>query len=221
MPWRVAFALQADGWWLRSDIIWSKPNPMPESITDRPTKAHEYLFLLARSHKYYYNAEAAREPATGGAHPRGTGVNPKAVGPAPAGWASGPGSHTAKDHARKNKGRKDSTKFGRGAGWRNKQNASFSSAITEVVSDRNLRTVWAIPTQPFPGAHFATFPEEMVARCILAGTRPGDVVLDPFMGSGTVAKVATDLGRQFIGCELNPEYVDLHDLRRTTVGMPL
>lgn len=216
MPWRVALALQASGWWLRSDVIWSKPNPMPESIKDRPTKAHEYLFLLAKSQRYYYNADAARGPSTGGAHPRGAGLHRKV-----AGWADGPGSHSAKDHARRAQGLRDSTKFGRGPGWRNKQNCSFSAAVTDTVNDRNLRTVWTIPTEKFPGPHFATFPRNLVALCILAGTRPGDVVLDPFMGSGTVAQVAVDLGRHFIGCELSAEYLALHRMRATTQGMPL
>jgi DNA modification methylase len=216
-PWRVAFALQDDGWWLRSDIIWHKPNPMPESVTDRPTKAHEYVFLMSKSEQYHYDASAIAEPVTGGAHARGNGVNPKAV----VGWAVGNGPHTAKDHSRARQGLKDSTKFGRGAGWRARQNPSFSAAVSGLVDTRNMRTVWTIPTQPFDGAHFATFPEDLVARCILAGSRPGDIVLDPFMGSGTVGKVATDLGRQFIGCELNPEYVELHAMRRTTTGMPI
>lgn len=208
MPWRVALALQADGWYLRSEIIWHKPNPMPESVNDRPTKAHEHLFLLARSDIYYYDANAIREPA-------------KAAGPAIAGWASGPGSHRVKDHARVKQGLRDSTKFGRGAGWRTKQNASSSTSVANVVPYRNIHTVWTIPTEPFSGAHFATFPQKLAACCILAGSRPGDVVLDPFMGSGTIGKVATDLGRNFIGLELSAEYVEMHKLRRTTIGMPI
>lgn len=192
-PWRVAFALQDDGWFLRSDIIWHKPNVMPESVEDRPTKCHEYVFLLTRSERYYYAGERIREPLTGNTHARGNGINPKAsVG-----------------------------------GLGQKQNESFSAAISgsktkaEFPDSRNARTVWSIPTQPFSGAHFATFPEALVARCILAGSRSGDTVLDPFMGSGTVGKVATDLARDFVGCELNPDYVELHELRRTTIGMPL
>lgn len=213
MPWRVAFALQGDGWYLRSDVIWHKTNPMPESIYDRPTKSHEYLFLLARSERYRYDAAAIAEPSSDKSHPRIGQVKP-------AGWAEGPGSHSAKDHARRKAGLRDSTKFGRGAGWR--VPGSFGAAVSEVVQERNVRTVWTFPTQPYQGAHFATFPEELVARCILAGSRAGDTVLDPFMGSGTVARVARSLGRHYIGCELNPLYVDLAAERaRVTWGLPL
>lgn len=212
MPWRIAFALQADGWYLRSDVIWHKPNPMPESIYDRPTKAHEYVFLLARSERYQYDAAAIAEPSSDRSHPRVGQVKVQ-------GWAEGPGSHSPKDHARAKADLKDSTKFGRGAGWRVK--GAFGNVVTDLVSERNVRTVWTMATQPFSGAHFATFPEELAARCILAGSRPGDVVFDPFMGAGTVAKVATDLGRRYIGCELSAEYLKLHEQRRTTTGMPL
>lgn len=212
MPWRVAFALQADGWYLRSDVVWAKPNPMPESIRDRPTKSHEYVFLLTRSEHYRYDAKAIAEPSSDKSHPRVGQVKVQ-------GWAEGKGSHSPKDHARAKAGLKDSTKFGRGAGWR--VPGSFGHVVTDLVEERNVRTVWTFPTQPFSGAHFATFPEELVARCVLSGSRPGDIVFDPFMGSGTVAKVATDLGRQFIGCELSAEYLKLHELRRTTMGMPL
>jgi DNA modification methylase len=216
MPWRVAFALQGDGWYLRSDIIWHKPNPMPESILDRPTKAHEYVFLLSKSERYHYDATAIAEPATGNSHPRGDGVNPKARrNVVPAGWNTGGGSHSAKDYARAKDGLKDSTKFGRGKAWRNKQNESFSGAVADVVETRNARTVWTIPSAPFAAAHFATFPRELVRRCILAGSRPGDTVFDPFMGSGTVAEVALSLGRHYIGCELNPEYAAMFKQHRS------
>lgn len=133
IPWRVAFALQSDGWYLRSDIIWSKPNPMPESVTDRPTKAHEYIFLMSKSSRYYYDADAIKEPVTGNAHDRGNGVNPKAR--FPAGWDSGQGSHKEK--------------IGRYP--RSKQNESFSSAVTGLVDYRNKRSVWTVATQPFTG----------------------------------------------------------------------
>ncbi len=137
IPWMAAFALRADGWYLRSDIIWSKNNPMPESIRDRPTKSHEYLFLLSKNEDYFYDPEPIREGVTGNAHSRGTGVHPKALGQ------------------------------GRG---RVKANASFSAAITAPVSSRNRRSVWALSTQAFKGAHFATFPERLVDPCIKAGT---------------------------------------------------
>lgn len=252
MPWRIALALQSDGWYLRSDVIWHKPNPMPESMLDRPTKAHEYLFLLTKSERYHYDATAIREPSSPDSHARaarGRSSNHKwadggpgnqtiaTVSPSPgtprvggvtpkvkkvAGWADGQGSHSAKDHARAERGMKDSTKFGRGAGWRNKQNPSFSAAVTDLVYERNVRSVWTIPTAPFSGAHFATFPLDLVRRCILAGSREGDVVFDPFMGSGTVAQVADELGRKFIGCELNPEYAAMYGtLRAAQIGMGL
>jgi len=216
IPWRVAFALQADGWYLRSDIIWAKPAPMPESVTDRPTKAHEYVFLLAKAERYYFDQEAVKEASSDNSHPRGSGVNKKAV----AGWASGPGSHKAVDHAkgtkdkvRSEKGLRDSTKFGRGAGWRNKQNPSFSAAVKDLVSYRNIRTVWTIPAEPFPGAHFATFPQRLVDPCIKAGCPRGGVVLDPFMGSGTTGMVAVKLERDFIGIELSPDYYRMAERR--------
>ncbi len=215
MPWRIAFALSDDGWYLRSDIIWHKPNPMPESILDRPTKAHEYLFLLSRSPRYHYDASAIAEPTTGNAHARGNGVNPKARRKVvPAGWATGEGSHSAIEHA-KGAAAEGATKFNKARAPRSKQNASFSEAVTDLVETRNARTVWTIPSAPFSAAHFATFPRDLVRRCILAGSRPGDIVFDPFMGSGTVAEVALDLGRRYIGCELNPEYAAMFKTHRS------
>jgi DNA modification methylase len=182
MPWRVALALQADGWWLRSDIIWHKPNPMPESVEDRPTKAHEYLFLLAKSDRYYYDAAAIKEPADPLAG-RDTTVSRRVTPP----------------------GKSPDSGFQKGRRF----------------ADRNKRSVWTVSVGRFADAHFATFPPALIRPCVLAGSRAGDVVLDPFMGSGTTAQVATDLGRQFIGCELNPEYVAMHERRRTTMGLPL
>lgn len=228
-PWRVAFALQESGWYLRSEIIWHRPNPMPESVVDRPTKAHSTIFLLTKSPRYYYDASAIAEPVTGNAHARGDGVNPKARNSKVAGWAEGPGSHATLAHAKSKKdsgraaqGLRDSTKFGRGAGWRNKQNESFSGAVSQLVETRNVRTVWTIPPEPFSGAHFATFPRDLVRRCVLASTKPGDVVFDPFLGSGTVAQVADELGRQWIGCELNREYAAMYGTARGAQhGMPL
>lgn len=205
MPWRLALALQEDGWLLRSDIIWHKPNPMPESVRDRPTTAHEHVFLLAKSERYYFAADAIAEPTTGNAHGRGAGVNPKADGRIPRGWDTGPGDHRGLrgNYTPKNEA---STRLGRGPGWRSKQNASFSSAVTGLVDQRNARTVWTMSTQPYDGAHFATFPEELARRCILAGTKPGDLVLDPFAGSGTVGVVASRFERRALLIEASAEY---------------
>lgn len=188
IPWRVAFALQADGWWLRSDIIWSKPNAMPEPVTDRPTKAHEYVFLLAKSEVYFYDADAVREPfANGidGATPRGKN-----------------------DRELNRGGRKDGLGTGTGTGW------------TPSAGGRNSRSVWSICTEPYRGAHFATMPPELAQRCILAGSRLGDMVVDPFFGSGTTGEVAEALGRRWLGCELNADYVGLAAERTAQAGLP-
>ena len=190
IPWRVAFALQADDWYLRSDIIWAKPNPMPESVTDRPTRAHEYVFLLTKSRYYYYDAAAIKEKVSGNAHSRGDGVNPKAKMP-------GPNSRVFVDRVPKPR----------------KQNPSFSAAIAGLVEERNKRSVWTIATQPYPEAHFATFPTALVEPCVLAGSKVGDTVLDPFAGAGTVGLVASRMARDFIGIELNPEYAAMAERR--------
>jgi DNA modification methylase len=153
LPWRVFFALQADGWFGRRDVIWEKPNPMPESTRDRPTTAHEYLFLMTKSPKYFYDAAAIAENVTGGAHARGNGVNPKAL-KIPSGWDVTPGAHGSIKRSAP----------------RSRQNESFSAAVKGLVSSRNKRSVWRIPTAPFPEAHFATFPPKLVEPCILAGT---------------------------------------------------
>lgn len=172
IPWMLAFALRADGWYLRQDIIWHKPNPMPESVRDRCTKAHEYLFLLSKSDRYYFDSEAMKEPAI----------------------------HAGKV-VKNNNGKN---------GQMGKYGATRSGFLTDegvLVSDtRNRRSVWSVATRPYKGAHFATFPPALIEPCILAGSRPNDVVLDPFMGSGTTAQVALQHGRQYLGCELNPEY---------------
>jgi len=191
IPWRVAFALQADGWHLRSDVIWHKPNPLPESVKDRPTRCHEYLFLLSRAEHYYYDAEAIAERSVS-LDPTHSSYRPNSA-------------EIAKS------GRKEFT-------------AKHAMTARTYREKRNRRTVWTITTKPFRGAHSATFPRELIEPCILAGSRPGDTVLDPFMGSGTTAQVATDLGRCFVGCELNPAYVELQDehrLSNRTIGMPV
>lgn len=198
-PWRLAFALQDAGWWLRSDIIWHKPNPMPESCKDRPTKAHEYLFLLAKSEHYHFDFDAFQEPVNGGARPRVSAGHP-------AGWAIGEDSHDALVH---NTPKAKGVGFGHGydAGARQrgrvKNNASMDAALIETRSTRNRRTVWTIPTQAYKGAHFATFPEALVEPCILAGCPIDGTVLDIYFGSGTVGQVAQRLGRNWIGIELN------------------
>ena len=192
IPWRVAFALQADGWYLRSDIIWAKPNPMPESVTDRPTKAHEYLFLLSKQARYYYNANAIAEAIEPSQRGR---IRDDAVGGA---------SHTERgQHSPGGRYKQD------GHGRRHEGFNARYAARVEALATRNARTVWTIPTQPYAGVHFATFPEELARRCIVAGSAPGDTVLDPFAGSGTVGQVATGNGRSAILCELNPAYIEL------------
>ena len=170
IPWMLAFALRADGWWLRQDIIWHKPNPMPESVRDRCTKSHEYIFLFAKARDYYYDNEAIKEPvkqdwgtrdrSKGKYHNEGTGLQPH-------------------------------------------------SGLTKSYTKKNKRSVWTVNKKPYKGAHFATFPAELIEPCIKAGSEVGDIVLDPFMGSGTTAAVAKSLGRDYIGCELHENYGNL------------
>ncbi len=170
IPWMLAFALRADGWWLRQDIIWHKPNPMPESVRDRCTKSHEYIFLFAKARDYYYDNEAIKEPvkqdwgtrdrSKGKYHNEGTGLQPH-------------------------------------------------SGLTKSYTKKNKRSVWTVNKKPYKGAHFATFPAELIEPCIKAGSEVGDIVLDPFMGSGTTAAVAKSLGRDYIGCELHEDYGNL------------
>ena len=170
IPWMLAFALRADGWHLRQDIIWHKPNPMPESVKDRCTKSHEYIFLLSKNKKYYYDNESIKEPVkqdwgtrnrdNGKYHKAGTGLSP----------------HTG---------------------------------LTKSYTTKNKRSVWSVTNKPYKHAHFATFPPDLIVPPIKAGSREGDIVLDPFMGSGTTGMVAKQLGRHFIGCELHDEYSEL------------
>ena len=174
IPWRVAFALQADGWYLRQDIIWNKPNPMPESVRDRCTKSHEYIFLLTKNSKYFFDNEAIKEPvkedwgtrdrSEGKYHNEGSGLSPH-------------------------------------------------SGLEKSYDMANKRSVWTVTTKPFKGAHFAVYPPELIEPCIMSGSKIGDVVLDPFMGSGTTAAVAQRLNRLYLGCELNTEYAALQTER--------
>jgi len=182
IPWMVAMALQADGWYLRQDVIWAKPNPMPESVRDRCTKSHEYLFLLAKSEKYYFDADAIRE-----AFADDRMGNP------------GDYAKTSAFDRGVNNDRKDGGFIGNGGGWN-------SGGET---TGRNKRSVWTVTPEPFKGAHFATFPPKLIEPCILAGCPAGGVVLDCFNGSGTTGLVALQHGRQYVGIELNPEYLGL------------
>lgn len=185
-PWRIAFALQDDGGILRRDYIWHKPNACPESCKDRGTTVHEYVFQFSLQGKYYFDQEAVREPVSGNAHSRGKGVNPKAK-------VHGANSRLTKD--RVPNGRKPNA-----TNWspRPKQNESFSSVVRELVETRNIRSVWTIPIQPYRGAHFATFPRALAERCIKAGSRPGDTVIDIFGGSGTTGEAALMLKRKAV-----------------------
>lgn len=206
IPWMLAFALRADGWYLRQDIIWSKPNPMPESVTDRCTKAHEYLFLLSKSERYFFDPDGMKEPAVKG--------------------AAGSEFHTGKTGAHQ---------MGRASTKPRKQNSTNDSFVPGATAHgglhregserepetRNRRSVWTVATRPYKGAHFATFPPALIEPCILAGSRADDIVLDPFMGSGTTAAVALQHGRQYLGCELNPAYQPLQDARIATAVGPL
>ena len=173
IPWMLAFALRQDGWFLRQDIIWHKPNPMPESVRDRCTKSHEYIFLFSKNKKYFYDNEAIKEDAkdwgvrnrvNGKYHNKGTGLQP----------------HTG---------------------------------LTKSYPKKNKRSVWSVTNKPYKGAHFAVFPPDLISPCILAGSRVGDLVLDPFMGSGTTAMVSKQLGRDYLGCELHSDYSELAEKR--------
>jgi DNA modification methylase len=184
IPWMLAFALRADGWFLRQDIIWHKPNPMPESVQDRCTKAHEYIFLMSKSQKYYYDHEAIKEPLKGEPETR------------------------------------DKNAEGYQADYSKGDRFSKGERVFGADGMANKRSVWSVPVKPYTGAHFAVFPSELIEPCILAGAPVGGIVLDPFMGSGTTAQVSQDLGRQYIGCELNPAYEKLQKKRtaQTSLG---
>jgi len=184
MPWRLAFALQDFGWYLRQDIIWHKPNPMPESVIDRCTKSHEYIFLLTKNQKYYFDGKAIQEPAE----------NAGKVG----------GSF---------KGRQGGAEY-------HAQSGGVGSDAKEY-ENRNKRDVWSVPVKPYSGAHFAVYPEELIEPCILAGSKVGDIVLDPFFGSGTTGAVAQKLGRKWVGCELNKNYEKLQNERLAQQGLEL
>lgn len=182
IPARVALALQADGWVLRDEIIWSKPNPMPEPVKDRCVRAHEIIYLLSKSSKYYFNADAIKEPAV-----------------------------CTKTPGRKITDTRETHGTGKGNGGINNFLARYHNG--DRPTHRNKRSVWTVTTKPYKGAHFATFPPDLIAPCILAGCPIGHIVLDPFIGSGTTAEVALRHGRKYLGCELNPDYKALQDKR--------
>ena len=189
IPWRVAFALQQDGWYLRQDIIWHKPNPMPESVTDRCTKSHEYIFLLSKSEKYFYDADAIRETLAESSIKRLNQDIDKQVG---------------------------STRAHGGQ----KFNGNMKT-FGDVEKGANKRSVWTVTTKPYSGSHFAVFPEKLIEPCIQAGSRTGDVVLDPFFGSGTTGEVAQRFGRNYVGIELNEDYKSLQQKRCAQMGLGL
>ena len=180
IPWRVAFALQQDGWYLRQDIIWHKPNPMPESVTDRCTKSHEYIFLLTKSANYYYDAESIKEPSI--------------------------------EYGRDKRSDKGNIRY-EGKRTIDKEGKNGQQSFVTINEKRNKRSVWKINTKPYKNAHFAVFPEKLPELCIKAGSKKGDIVLDPFFGSGTTGYVAQRLYRKWLGIELNPEYIKIANKR--------
>jgi DNA modification methylase len=208
IPWRVAFALQADGWYLRQDIIWHKPNPMPESVRDRCTKAHEYIFMLTKSARYYYDSDAVAEPVSDSTIARVSQPTlEQQIG-------------SSRVPGKTNGNMKAVIKKQDGHGLRH---AGFNGRYfgqDDAKPTRNRRSVWTVTTKPYKGAHFATFPPDLIRPCILAGCPHGGTVLDPFGGSGTTGMVAMEEGRSAILCELNPEYVKLAEQRTTnTIGL--
>jgi len=197
IPFRVALAAQAQGWWVRSDIIWAKPNPMPESVTDRPTNSYEHIFLFTKSARYYWDMEAVREANTW-------------IEDSPSGMV-----RQAQQYRDKVAGKYDETDYGGNGTSFQGHSGNFKADGSPITNPagRNLRDVWTFPTQPYKDAHFATFPEALPERCIKAGSKAGDTILDPFAGSGTTLLVAAKLGRKAIGYELSEKYCNLNRTR--------
>ena len=217
-PWRLAFALQDAGWYLRQDIVWHKPNPMPESVRDRCTKAHEYIFLLSKSERYYFDAEAIKERAAGalaGNTKPTKGARAYEQGAAAHRTAAGLHQWAERQRSRRDSFKRDASKRASAAapGQSTGTHRPDRAEAEWDTETRNKRSVWTVATEPYSGAHFATFPTRLIAPCILAGAPAGGIVLDPFFGSGTTGQVAQALGRRFIGIELNPAYKALQGER--------
>lgn len=209
IPWMVAFALRADGWYLRSDIIWAKPNCMPESVTDRPTRSHEYIFLLTKSRKYFYDADAIRNPPS-----------PELIQQIEQGY----NGHATKDFIGVGVQDASATKSRIIDGYRKKVCKQRGSSLTrdeQMLCGSNKRSVWTVAPANYADAHFATFPPDLIKPCILAGCPVGGTVLDPFAGSGTTGQVATEYGRSFIGIELNPDYIPMIKQRMKQPGLAI
>ena len=223
IPWMLAFALRADGWYLRQDIIWHKPNPMPESVRDRCTKAHEYVFLLSKSDRYFIDPEGMKEPAAASSIARwaqnvdGQRGSDRVPGKTNGTMKAVGGPRSRRDSFKRDGSKREEAIPGQGYGTHrpDRDESEWNTAT------RNRRSVWTVPTRPYKGAHFATFPPALIEPCVLAASRPSDIVLDPFMGSGTTAAVAIQHGRQYIGCEINPEYQPLQQSRLDELAMPL
>lgn len=224
IPWRVAFALQADGWYLRQDIIWSKPNPMPESVRDRCTKSHEYLFLLSKGPRYHFDSDAIKEPVAASSVARLSQDVENQRGSDRANGGGDARTFKAGGRSKRDSFKRDNSKRaqaipGQSCGTHRPDRAESDYSL----GARNKRSVWTVATMPFREAHFATFPEALIEPCILAGAPVGATVLDPFIGAGTTAVVCERLGRRWVGCELSPEYAVIAErrIRATQPGLPL
>ena len=209
IPWMMAFALRTDGWWLRQDIVWSKPAPMPESVLDRCTRAHEYIFMFSKNARYYYDQEAIKEP---GIYTSAMTMSVRAARDRIASSAMPVNGTRVQSDKQRGHGRPH---VGFNDRW------DHMSKQEQCNGMRNKRSVWQVATHAYPGSHWATFPPDLIKPCILAGCPSGGVVLDPFAGSGTTAKVALEAGRKAVMIELNPDYIALIEQRtRTTMGLP-
>lgn len=217
IPWMLAFALRNDGWYLRQDIIWHKPNPMPESVKDRCTKSHEYIFLLSKSPHYYFDYEAIQEEATGYDGRKDTMLK----GSNKYTQECMPGMQKQEMASRAHERWKFKNLQDKGQTTQTMHERRAEGKQDILYPVRNKRDVWRVPTKPNKEAHFATYPEELIKPCILSGCRQDGVVLNPFFGSGTTGRVATALGRNYIGCELNPEYVKIAEKRTSDVQLTI